>query len=205
MHIGIDFDNTIVNYDRLFFRCALEENLIGSGAQPDKAMIREHIRGLNDGEILWQKLQAIVYYHKMNEAELMDGVDSFIRECKKQQMKISIVSHKTVHAAQDKSANLREAAFNWMTENQFFDTAVFGFKKEDVFFESTRQNKIDCISKIGCTHFIDDLIEVLEDPSFPEDVQKIHFDLNSSEMSAPSVIRLSGWHDIQAWLFQERD
>ena len=203
MHIGIDFDNTIVNYDRLFFRCALEKNLVGSDVKPDKVLIRDYIRGLNRGEILWQKLQAKVYYYNMNQAELMNGADDFIRECLKREIKISIVSHKTEFAAQDKNANLREASLNWMAANRFFDEAGLGLKKDDVFFESTRQNKIDCISKIGCTHFIDDLIEVLGDKAFPENVHKIHFNNSVPEDACQSVRRFSSWYQIQTFLFED--
>ncbi|MBU1169603.1 MAG: hypothetical protein KKD44_08580 [Proteobacteria bacterium] len=203
MHIGIDFDNTIVNYDSVFFRFASEQGLIGKGFKPNKEMIRDHIRMRHGGEILWQKLQAIVYYHKMNHAELMKDADVFIRECKRRQIKISIVSHKTKFAAQDKRANLQEAALNWMTENRFFDREVFGLNKENVFFESTRQQKIECISKIGCTHFIDDLIDVLEDPAFPDNVKKIHFNHNSTEDISQSVRHFSSWLKIKTFLFEE--
>ena len=43
----------------------------------------------------------------------------------------------------------------------------------EVYFEATRQKKIRKIKELKVTHFVDDLIEVLQDPQFPENVSKI--------------------------------
>ena len=41
MLIGIDFDNTIVCYDRVFHKAALEKGLIPADLPPSKGRVRE--------------------------------------------------------------------------------------------------------------------------------------------------------------------
>ena len=40
-------------------------------------------------------------------------------------------------------------------------------KKKDVHFSNTRQCKVNKISELNCDYFIDDLLEVFEEPHFP--------------------------------------
>ena len=46
-------------------------------------------------------------------------------------------------------------------------SAACGIAREDVYFESTRADKLTRIAALSLTHFIDDLEEVLTDPDFP--------------------------------------
>jgi hypothetical protein len=45
-----------------------------------------------------------------------------------------------------------------------------------VYFESTRDKKIAKISDLELDYFVDDLLEVFEDPKFPLSVKKILYD-----------------------------
>ena len=42
--IGLDFDNTLISYDQLFFTCALEDGLIPASLSADKMAVRDHLR-----------------------------------------------------------------------------------------------------------------------------------------------------------------
>jgi len=57
--IGLDFDNTLVDYTAAFREEAAALGLSMPGAS--KTQIRDTLRLQPDGEILWQKLQARVY------------------------------------------------------------------------------------------------------------------------------------------------
>ena len=35
-------------------------------------------------------------------------------------------------------------------------------RREDIYFEETKQRKIERIKKLGCTHYIDDLYSIVE-------------------------------------------
>ena len=58
--IGIDFDNTIISYDNIMHKIALERDLINADVIKSKKHIRDSIRMLPEGEIHWQRLQASV-------------------------------------------------------------------------------------------------------------------------------------------------
>ena len=79
--IGVDFDNTLVNYDSLINRLAIERGLVHPGAQKSKREIRDAIRQLPQGEIQWQRVQALVYGPRMSEAIPANGADMFLRSC----------------------------------------------------------------------------------------------------------------------------
>ena len=44
MLVGVDFDNTIVSYDALFWNVALEKKLIPESVPPVKNAVRDHLR-----------------------------------------------------------------------------------------------------------------------------------------------------------------
>ena len=61
MHIGIDFDNTIITYDNLFHKYALKLQLINESVAKNKQVIRDTIRKLPNGNDRWTELQGLVY------------------------------------------------------------------------------------------------------------------------------------------------
>ena len=163
MRIGIDFDNTMAGYDEVFAALAGERGLpVPDTGPPRKRAVRDALRAEGeDGEIAWQRLQASAYGELMHEAVLIAGVAGFLARSREQGVSLYIVSHKTRYAACDDShTDLRAAALSWMTEHGFFDPDRHGFNPEQVFFEDTRDAKIDRIRDLGFSHFIDDLEEV---------------------------------------------
>ena len=79
--VGVDLDNTVVSYDSLFHRTALERGLIDEGSCSSKREVRDAVRMLPDGDIHWQKLQGLIYGPKMADAQLISGVVDFFRLC----------------------------------------------------------------------------------------------------------------------------
>ena len=47
MIFGLDFDNTIVSYDSLFHKGAVELNLINQDFSVNKIKIRDYLRSIN--------------------------------------------------------------------------------------------------------------------------------------------------------------
>jgi len=89
---------------------------------------------------------------------------------------VFIVSHKTEHGHfDDTQVNLRDAALSWMTRNRIIGSDGTAILESEIFFTSTRREKLDRIRSLECTHFIDDLEEVLADPLFPEWTERILF------------------------------
>ena len=174
--IGIDFDNTIVNYDAVFAAAARQRGLLAQTFAGGKQAVREAIRRLPDGERAWQSLQGHVYGAGIGGAVMFEGLDRFLRRCRAEGVDVSIVSHKTEYGHFDDSrTNLREAARGWMAAQGFFDRNGFGIDPGNVYFESTRAEKIKRIAELGCSHFVDDLADVLDDPAFPDGVVAMLF------------------------------
>jgi hypothetical protein len=170
--IGIDFDNTIISYDAVFRSAAIERGLVAGDFTGAKRAVRDAIRLLPDGEISWQRLQGYVYGRGIAGATMFDGLEDFLRRCRRQGHAVAIVSHKTEYGHFDpERINLREAALAWMEGRGFFSA----IRREDIHFEGTRAEKLARIGMLELTHFIDDLREVLDDPDFPPGVQRILF------------------------------
>jgi hypothetical protein len=201
MRIGIDFDNTIITYDAVFRVVARRRGLIGAGfCGHGKQAIRDHIRLLPDGEIAWQRLQGQVYGKGIVEATMFPGVGSFLRRCRAQGLPVLIVSHKTEYGHYDPDrVDLRRAALDWMTEQGFFRD--FAVSTENVFFESTRADKLRRIAALSCTHFIDDLEEVLTDPAFPPGVTRILFAGGASQPAVAPYVVCPTWHSVEEHIF----
>lgn len=190
MVIGVDFDNTIAEYDDLMHELGAKEGFISEQVSAIKQEIRDHIRSLDDGEIKWQKLQAMAYGKFMFRAKLIEGVKDFFSACRAQGIPVFVVSHKTQFAAQDKEKiDLHIAALQWIKEKGFF-------QEDRVFFEPTRIQKIGRIKALGCTHFIDDLEEVFLDKTFPDSVQKILYTPNRTNKVPPSIVVKNSWKAI---------
>jgi hypothetical protein len=199
--IGVDFDNTIINYDQLFLRLANKEGWGKPGLVPGKKEIRDHVRRLDGGENKWQKLQGLAYGAEINGAVRAAGVMKFFARCRQEGVATYIVSHKTEFAAQDKyKVNLRHCAVDWLTYMGFLSGDAKVIAADRLFFEETRLLKIDRIKQLGCTHFIDDLAELFADPAFPAGVKKIHYSpFENSNFS--NGICLSSWSEINDYFF----
>src|ERR1700688_2747879 len=139
LRIGIDFDNTLINYDDVFFATAKRGGLIGSGVPSRKRDVRDAIRKLPDGELTWQRLQGQVYGKGIAEAAMAAGVKAFLHRCCVEGCVVVIVSHKTEYGHYDPDrVNLRKAALDWMAAQGLFGDS-HAIPPENVYFESTRR------------------------------------------------------------------
>lgn len=197
MVIGVDFDNTIADYDDLMHAIAVERGLIAADSPKSKKLIRDAIRALPDGESHWRGVQVTAYGPRMHEAKLIEGVRQFFLECKRLAVPVYIVSHKTEFANfGDAKANLREAARAWLELQGFFDESGIALKRENVFFEATRAEKIERVKLLGATHFIDDLEETFEEAAFPHGVEKILFASYGQPKGSSDTMSFPSWREI---------
>ena len=194
MRIGLDFDNTLARYDHVFASEAKEEKLVSNEWQGTKKQLRDTLRSLDGGDLMWQKLQGKVYGPMMSQAKLFPGVVQFMIRCKQRGDDVFIVSHKTEYGHFDPTETpLRQAALEWMTQNGFFKKTKCGLSEEKVFFEATRRKKVGRISSLDLDVFVDDLIEVYEEDEFP-DIEKILFttDIDNEH----DIVRCNNWSEI---------
>ena len=167
--------------------------------------VRDRIRLLPDGELAWQALQGHVYGKGIVGATMFAGADSFLGRAQTEGCEVFIVSHKTEFGHYDPArVNLRHAALDWMAACGFFRPEGYGIPIENVFFEGTRDEKLMRVAELKCTHFIDDLEEVLNDPKFPSGVTRILFsNATQDAIGAPYLVRPT-WRQIEESVFDGR-
>ena len=201
MHIGLDFDNTLVSYDALFYQCACERHLIPHDLTPTKAAVRAWLWRQPDGNTPWTELQGEVYGGRMAAAVWFPGVDAFLAFCRSRRLRVSIISHKLEYPASGPRVNLRAAALAWMEAHGFFSPDGFNLSRGDVYFEGSRAQKIARIAERQCTHFVEDLSEVLRDPAFPPGIVKLLFDpAGIADKTGPDIHVFRAWVDIQRYV-----
>ena len=200
--IGIDFDNTLVCYDEVFYIAAREERLIEPSLPKRKEEIRDAIRLLLDGEKRWTRLQAMVYGPRMSGATMFEGADVFLRHCARRRTPVRIVSHKTHFTTlDDRPIDLRLAAWGWLQAKGFFPD--FAISPDHVFFESTRAEKIERVRSLRCTHFIDDLPEVFAERAFPRETQPLLFAPRGCTALCPEARAFESWSELDRFFFND--
>lgn len=200
--LGIDFDNTIVCYDALFHRVALEGGWIPADLPANKSDVRNHLRSIGREDV-WTEMQGQVYGARMAEATPYPGALRFIWACRAAGIEVFIISHKTRTPFAGEPHDLHAAALDWLTRQGVFDPARLGLPRENVFFELTKAEKLGRIRATGCSHYIDDLPELLAEPSFPKDVDRVLFDPNRLYPDESRFRRLVRWLAAPRVLFGE--
>lgn len=194
MRIGIDFDNTIVNYDVVFHRVAVEQGLVPQTLPPNKIAVRNWLREAGK-EDLWTEMQGYVYGTRMDDAEAYPGVLAFFSWAKTSGIAVSIISHKTKHPFLGPRYDLHNAARKWI-ETFLCDDAGMLVTSENVYFETTKDAKWARIALTKSTHFIDDLPEILLADAFPASAERILFDPDYHHSSVDSVLTMHNWADM---------
>lgn len=201
MRIGLDFDNTIIRYDEVFRFAAIARGLIPPSFCGGKQAVRDAIRLLPEGEFSWQKLQGHIYGKGIGGAVPFDGLDRFLERAKARGDVVVVVSHKTEYGHFDpERVNLREAARAWMNAQRFFDADGHAVLTDNVYFETTRAEKLARIAALGCHVFVDDLEEVLDDPAFPSDVRRILFSATADPAAHPYPV-CPDWAAVERVVF----
>jgi hypothetical protein len=174
MHIGIDFDNTIVNYNGVFYQVGVEQGIIPNSLNENKNAVRNYLR--NEGkESVWTELQGYVYGMRMSDAAFYPGFLDFLAWTKSFNIPVSIISHKTKYPFLGPQYDLHTAARAWIKEFLHSETEAL-INMDNVYFEITKDAKWARIKASGVTCFIDDLPEILLSDSFPSAVEGILFD-----------------------------
>jgi hypothetical protein len=198
--IGVDFDNTIVCYDGIFHRAAVERGLIPPDAPADKTQIRGRLRA-RGREHDWTELQGYVYGALMAEAPAFQGVEEFFIRCRERGVKTHIISHRTARPYAGPEYDLHAAARDWLCNRGFHDPNRINLDPNHVFFETTKQLKLERIAAAGCTHFIDDLPEFLSGPGFPPGVVRILFDPRNAAPRMPGIVPATSWLEMDSHVF----
>ncbi|AAZ21356.1 hypothetical protein [Candidatus Pelagibacter communis] len=172
MLVGIDLDNTIINYDSVFKNILNKKTSIKDN---HKKILKKKLQSVSLN--LWTKTQGEVYGMYIHRAKLSDNFQKFLDFAKKNSIKIIIVSHKTKFPIIGKKINLHNAAISFLNKN----IKRYKFiKNKDIFFEETLNNKLKKIKELDCDFFIDDLNKILNHKKFSKVTEKIFFGKNKN-------------------------
>jgi hypothetical protein len=144
----------------------------------------------------WLEVQEWLYTEGLKHAKLNAGVLALIRRLKELESPIFIVSHKTSYS-QNKRLNLIDPANNWLQTNL---ENLLEENQINVYFEESRRDKIQRISKLELTHFVDDLKEVFEEEMFPREVQKFLLSKQEDICEHKAWIRVGSITEILAYV-----
>ena len=196
--IGLDLDNTIIDYEQAFAPVAEEIGLIPKGAglaskrrgQGSTARCRRRRRlDAPSGSDLRPLHRA---RHPLSWLERLH----FRRRFPRRQGGDRQPQDPTWSLPTPPRIDLREAALGWLDRRGFFNSGGFDLDRGDVYFEETRSGKLARIAEVGCDVFIDDLPEVFHAPGFPQAVEKLWFAGNRPEAEGGGLKAYRNWRQL---------
>ena len=201
MHIGIDFDNTIVCYESIFKVAAVEKfdmpDTVGHTKNEVKSYFNER-----DEEDKWTELQGYVYGYKMQVAKPFEGFLETIDNLIKIGTKLSIVSHRSKLPYLGEKYDLHAAAKKWLLDN-VNGQGFCRIDESNIFFETTLEKKIERINELACDYFIDDLPKILSHSLLNSDIKRVLFDPNNQFINNQDskFLILNSWSQIDEDIF----
>lgn len=195
MKIGLDFDNTIVCYDQIFHKVALEQELIPADTPVNKVAVRDHLRKIGN-EDAWTEMQGYVYGARMADVEPFDDVLNVLKWAKAAGHELFIVSHKTQHPFMGPKYDLHAAAREWILKF-LRDGEDYLISPENINFRETKSEKVDRAAELKCDVFVDDLPEILNASNFPKTAQAILFDPENHHEESDHMAKVSSWQELQ--------
>ena len=187
--IGIDLDNTLVCYDRVFARLAGERGLAAGTAEVKRTLQDAVRRG--GSELAWTMLQGEAYGPAMKEAVPFAGAREAIGRWVRRAHRVVVISHKTRFAAAGPPHDLHAHAREWFAR-------WFGDLPVTLYLEPTRGAKLRRIADEGCDLFVDDLLDVLQADRFPKRTGRVWFNGDGAGDAPIGVMAAAGWRDVEA-------
>ena len=201
MIIGIDLDNTIINYDETFLKIAIKKKLILKSEIITKELLKKQIIKKSNIE-KWKEIQGIAYGKNIFQSRIMNFFLDFLILCKLRNFKIFIISHKTKYGHYDNETLLREKAYKFLLSKKIINSNISPINKSHIFFCDTLEDKIVKIKQLKCDFFIDDLKKVLLHKSFPKFTKPIYLDRKSDNFNSKgSIIKFKSWSEIISHFF----
>ena len=192
--IGLDFDNTIVSYEKVYRRLVEKHGVEIVSGQSPKNMLRDHFHRKGEADV-FTRIQGEVYGPGLAGAEAYSGFSSCLEQLTKDGWKVVVVSHRTKHPLAGPAHDLHQAA------RQFLEVSGWlGEKIREAYFEETKEAKLARIARCGCNFFVDDLPEILGHPAFSKDCQPVLFDPSGHPEKGILPKRVRHWSELPALL-----
>jgi len=193
MIVGFDFDNTIIDYKKLFKKISYKKKLVPKNIKSDKNSVKEYLLSKNK-EKEWTTLQGEVYGKHIMDAKIYSGVKKAMKSLSKNKIKFYIISHKTKFPYAGKKYNLHIAAKKWIYKNILKNDNSINLTTKNIFFEKSIKKKILRINKLKCNIYVDDLSKILD--ILPKRVMKILFSPIDKIRPQKSIITMKNWREF---------
>ena len=196
--IGLDLDNTILDYSSCFQLAAKEVLGLslppGASKQDQKFFIE---RSLGDDE--WTLLQGYAYGEFSFKAELFPHFLDFMKLAEDIKADVLVVSHKSRYPIIGPSQDLRGFALSNLDRLGVLERlAGFPRSENSVYFCDSRDEKIERIRSMGFKLFVDDLFGVVS--SIPAEVQRFHIYCAGNHETVEEVTCVTDWNSMQRML-----
>ena len=185
--IGLDLDNTLIIYDQLFHKVAVEQGLIKENFPKSKTLIRNKLRSEGHDKV-FTLLQGEVYGNRIKEAEPAEGLIGTLKNLKDMNKKMAIVSHKTRFPYEGPAYDLHNSAMEWLIDQRIAGDENALIPTERIFFEPSIEKKVERIKTLKCTYFVDDLKSVLN--KIPENINKILYDPSGKAANSENGVQI---------------
>ena len=175
---GFDLDNTLIDYS-----VAVQKYCSNEGLDECKTInsLRTLLRRSDTTGRLWQLAQGWLYTDGLSYARSGHGAVKLCEFLKNSDMELMIVSHKTTHTPDFCGQKpLREIATKWINGSELAD---YFLGNEQIYYEATRASKVERIQKLEFNYFVDDLVEVFQEPAYPKAVTSFLLSQTGSELT----------------------
>ena len=191
--IGLDLDNTLIDYSDCFKK-ALSKLNIKINRTNSKSEIKDFIFKAGYKKKDWMKIQGLAYgYFITNRAKLFKGVLRFLKRSKINHYELIIVSHKTEKGHYlDKSINIRQKALDFLLEKKIYCKSDSSLIKKIKFF-NTVSEKVDYINSNNFDIFIDDLPKVLNKIDLNKNIKLFRFSVKKKLTNCKKYTEFNNW------------
>lgn len=195
--IGVDIDNTIIDYTGLFEKRVLERFQISFSEGITKNTIKSTVVG-KFGELAWTQLQGIVYAEALSEQVFFPGAVTVIERWLALGIELRLLSHKTRFPLVGPKVDLRQATYRLLSDT--FRRSVDSKQLTIEFFE-TQSQKIEAINNYAPNLFIDDLVAVIDKVLPP--IRAIHFKCDCNFLTTGTHEIADDWSSLGKLVEQE--
>jgi hypothetical protein len=175
---GFDLDNTLIDYS-----VAVQKYCSNEGLDECKTInsLRTLLRRSDTTGRLWQLAQGWLYTDGLSYARSGHGAVELCEFLRSTNFELLIVSHKTTHTPDFCGQKpLREVATKWINGSELAD---YFLGNEQIYYEATRASKVERIQKLEFNYFVDDLVEVFQEPAYPKAVTSFLLSQTGSELT----------------------
>ena len=193
IRVGIDFDNTIVNYEGIFHKAAVDLGWMPASVGTSKQAVKHYFIDRNE-EPRWTELQGVVYGKAIRHAKPYEGLTQALVQMKTNNTLLFVVSHKTQYPIIGDKLDFHAAARLWLANNgleRCFDQVYFCVEKDE---------KVQQIADLHLDWFIDDLPSILAHPHFPDYTQGVLFDPDHQHADMHTFQRVTHWSDVPSMI-----